>query len=46
MLFGFQMEHAATAAYQIGTVRGTGGTSGVEFLLLATFRRAFPLLWV
>lgn len=46
MIFGFQMEHAATAADQIGTEHGTGGTSGVEFLLLATFRRAFPLLWV
>ncbi len=45
MIFGFQMEHAATAADQIGTEHGTGGTSGVEFLLLATFRRAFPLLW-
>lgn len=45
MIFGFQMEHAATAAVQIGTVQGTGGTSGVEFLLLATFRRAFPRLW-
>lgn len=45
MIFGFQMEHAATAAAQIGTEHGTGGTSGVEFLLLATFRRAFPLLW-
>ncbi len=45
MIFGFQMEHAATAAVQIGNVDGTGGTSGVEFLLLATFRRAIPQLW-
>ncbi len=45
MLFGFHLEHVATAAVQIGAVRGTGGTSGVEFLLIATFRRAFPWLW-
>lgn len=46
MLFGMHLEHVAVAAVQIGAVRGTGGTSGVEFLLLATFRRAFPALWV
>jgi tryptophan 2,3-dioxygenase len=45
MLFGFHLEHVATAAVQIGAVQGTGGTSGVEFLLIATFRRAFPRLW-
>lgn len=46
MLFGFHVEHVAVAASQIGHERGTGGTSGVEFLLLALFRRAFPALWV
>lgn len=46
MLFGMHLEHAAVAAVQIGAVRGTGGTSGVEFLLVATFRRAFPRLWL
>lgn len=45
MLFGFHVEHVGVAATQIGAVRGTGGTSGVEFLLLALFRRAFPGLW-
>ena len=45
MFFGFHLEHVATTAAQIGSVRGTGGTSGVEFLLLATFRRGFPRLW-
>jgi len=45
MLFGFHAEHVAVAAVQIGAVRGTGGTSGVEFLLTALFRRAFPALW-
>lgn len=45
MLFGFHVEHVAVAAVQIGAVRGTGGTSGVEFLLTALFRRAFPALW-
>ncbi len=44
-LVGMHLEHAATAAEQIGAARGTGGTSGVEFLLVATFRRAFPALW-
>jgi len=45
MLFGFHVEHVAVAAVQIGAVRGTGGTSGVEFLQTALFRRAFPALW-
>ena len=45
MLFAMALEHVATAAVQIGADRGTGGTSGVEFLLLSTFRRAFPKLW-
>jgi tryptophan 2,3-dioxygenase len=45
MLFGLHVEHVATTAVHIGHVKGTGGTSGVEFLLLATFRRAFPRLW-
>lgn len=45
MLFGFHVEHVATTAVQIGHVLGTGGTTGVDFLLLATFRRAFPRLW-
>lgn len=45
MLFGMHLEHVATAAVQIGAIRGTGGTAGVEFLLIATFRRAFPKLW-
>jgi tryptophan 2,3-dioxygenase len=45
MLFAFHLEHVATTAVQIGHVAGTGGTSGVEFLLLATFRRAFPGIW-
>lgn len=45
MLLGFHLEHVATTAVQIGYERGTGGTSGVDFLLLATFRRAFPRLW-
>ena len=31
MLFGFHLEHVAITAYQIGHVRGTGGTSGAEF---------------
>jgi hypothetical protein len=44
-LVAMHLEHAATAAHQIGADRGTGGTSGVEFLLVATFRRAFPALW-
>ena len=39
MLLAFHVEHVAIAAHQIGYARGTGGTSGVEFLLLATFRR-------
>ncbi len=46
MLFGFHVEHVAVAAAQIGHERGTGGTSGVEFLMMALFRRAFPWLWV
>jgi hypothetical protein len=46
MLLAFHVEHVAIAAHQIGYSQGTGGTSGVEFLLLATFRRAFPRLWV
>lgn len=46
MLFGFHVEHVAVAAAQIGHERGTGGTSGVEFLQMALFRRAFPWLWV
>ncbi len=29
----------------VGRVPGTGGTSGVDFLLIALFRRAFPALW-
>ena len=33
------------AAAQIGRVPGTGGTSGVDFLVIALFRRAFPALW-
>lgn len=45
MLFGFHVEHVSVAAVQIGHVRGTGGTSGVEFLFMALFRRAFPGLW-
>ncbi len=45
MLFGFHATHVATAAAQIGRVPGTGGTSGVDFLLIALFRRAFPALW-
>ncbi|MEO8084710.1 MAG: hypothetical protein ABI780_12880 [Ardenticatenales bacterium] len=45
MLFGFHLTHVATAAAQIGRVPGTGGTSGVDFLLIALFRRAFPALW-
>ena len=45
MLLGFHLEHVAIAAAQIGYERGTGGTAGVDFLLLATFRRAFPALW-
>lgn len=45
MLLAFHVEHVAIAAHQIGYAQGTGGTSGVEFLLLATFRRAFPRLW-
>ncbi|MFN8422921.1 MAG: hypothetical protein U0470_05840 [Anaerolineae bacterium] len=45
MLFGFHFTHVATAAAQIGRVPGTGGTSGVDFLLIALFRRAFPALW-
>lgn len=45
MLFGFHATHVATAAAQIGRVPGTGGTSGVDFLLIALFRRAFPVLW-
>jgi tryptophan 2,3-dioxygenase len=44
-LFGFHLEHVATTAHQIGFERGTGGTAGVEFLLLATFRRGMPRLW-
>jgi tryptophan 2,3-dioxygenase len=44
-LFGFHLEHAAITAHQIGYMRGTGGTSGVEFLLMATFRRGLPRLW-
>ena len=46
MLFGFHLEHIATTVVQIGHVRGTGGTSGAEFLAMATFRRAFPWLWL
>jgi tryptophan 2,3-dioxygenase len=46
MLFGFHLEHVATAIAHIGHERGTGGTSGVEFLQMALFRRAFPGLWV
>ena len=46
MLFGFHVEHVAVAATHIGHERGTGGTSGVEFLMMALFRRAFPWLWV
>jgi hypothetical protein len=46
LLFGFHLEHVATTAHQIGVQEGTGGTSGVEFLLLATFRRGFPRLWL
>ncbi len=46
MLLAFHVEHVAIAAVQIGYEQGTGGTSGVEFLLLATFRRAFPWFWV
>lgn|GEM_PF-2608741 len=45
MLFGFHVAHVATAAAQIGRVPGTGGTSGVDFLVIALFRRAFPALW-
>lgn len=44
-LVAMHLEHVATAAVQIGAEQGTGGTSGVEFLLVATFRRAFPRLW-
>ncbi|MCB0215639.1 MAG: hypothetical protein KDH92_03310 [Chloroflexi bacterium] len=44
-LVAMHLEHVATAAVQIGAEHGTGGTSGVEFLLVATFRRAFPALW-
>jgi hypothetical protein len=46
LLFSLNLEHVATAAVQIGTERGTAGTSGVEFLMLGTFRRAFPRLWM
>ena len=45
MLWAFHVEHVAIAAVQIGYEQGTGGTSGVEFLQMATFRRAFPWLW-
>jgi tryptophan 2,3-dioxygenase len=45
MLHGFHLEHVATTAHHIGHTRGTGGTSGVDFLLLATFRRIAPRLW-
>ncbi|MFQ5460035.1 MAG: hypothetical protein ACE5EL_04510, partial [Anaerolineae bacterium] len=43
--FAFHVEHVLTAAHHIGVVAGTGGTSGVEYLLLSTFRRGLPRLW-
>ena len=46
LLFSLNLEHVATAAVQIGTERGTAGTSGVEFLMLGTFRRAFPKIFL